>query len=284
MVAIPEGTFMMGSNEDEQFRKEDEGPQRKVHLKKFFMSKTEVSWDEYWAFYNETKTNDRANFNLKGNIEEVDAISGPTPPYGNPDQGWGQGKQPAISMSWHAANVYCEWLSAKTGKKYRLPTEAEWEYACRGGTQMPYFFEGSPKSFSGLGFWKNIFSPDTAVINSFVAYKMNSERPQLPHTKKENPFGLVNMLGNVAEFCSDFYRKTAYGESDEIVYNPVGPNKGEERVVRGGSFRNDASDLRSAARSHTKTKLWLQSDPQYPKSIWWYSDCYHVGFRIVCEY
>ncbi len=89
----------------------------------------------------------------------VDAISGPTPPFGYPDQGWGQGDRPAITMTHYAAETYCQWLSAKTGKKYRLPTEAEWEYAARGGKQTAYFFPGSPKDFSAHGFMRNIFKP-----------------------------------------------------------------------------------------------------------------------------
>jgi formylglycine-generating enzyme required for sulfatase activity len=186
-------------------------------------------------------------------------------------------------MSWHAANVYCQWLSKVTGKHYRLPTEAEWEYACRGGTETPYFFEGSPKKMSSAGFLKKVFRPDTTVISSRVVYNLNSpSRTEEPSLVKPNPFGLKNMAGNVAEFCSDFY-STDFYRADSTGINPVGPLKGPEHVIRGGSFKSDAKDVRSAARDFTKTKAWLVTDPQMPKSIWWYSDCIDVGFRVLCE-
>lgn len=284
MIAIPDGTFYMGSDEKEALRNNDESPRRKVHIKRFYMAKTEVSWDEFWAFYNETRTNNRTQSIASQTGEgDVDGISGPTPPYGNPDQGWGQGKHPAISMTWYAANVYCQWLSKKTGKRYRLPTEAEWEYACRGGTETPYFFEGNPQDYSEKGFWRRFFSPDTSVINSFAVYKLNAGKTMHPYAKKANPFGLLNMTGNVAEFCSDYYQVNAYALTDTVVYNPTGPSNGSERVVRGGSFKSDAAGLRSAARDFTKTDSWMRTDPQFPKSIWWYSDCFNVGFRVVCE-
>ncbi len=104
----------------------------------------------------------------------MDAISGPTPPWGAPDQGWGRGSRPAITMTWQAANVYCEWLSQVTGKKYRLPTEAEWEYAARGGSEKPYFFDGDPGKYTSKGFLKKIFGTDTSLISSNVIYKENS--------------------------------------------------------------------------------------------------------------
>ncbi len=92
------------------------------------------------------------------------------------------------------------------------------------------------------------------------------------------------MLGNVAEFCSDYYAPNAYKTaSGETLTNPTGPANGQEHVVRGGSFKSDAKDVRSAARDFTKTKAWLMTDPQMPKSVWWYSDSNDVGFRVVCE-
>ena len=98
---------------------------------------------------------------------------------------------------------------------------------------------------------------------------------------KENPFGLKNMAGNVAEFCADYYAPNAYKTG--ALVNPKGPTTGEEHVIRGGSFKSDAKDVRSAARDFTKTKAWLVTDPQMPKSVWWYSDCIDNGFRVVCE-
>lgn len=283
MVAVKGGSFMMGSPEDEPLRDDDEGPLRKVAVSDFFMGKVEVTWDEYLAFFRATGSQGRTEGQVVRN-RKADAISGATPPWGAPDQGWGKGQRPAITMSWHAASVYCQWLSKVTGKHYRLPTEAEWEYACRGGTASPYFFEGNPKKFTSEGFLKKLLKPDTAIINSFVVYKQNSNsKTKEPARVRMNPLGLKNMSGNVAEFCLDFYSPDTYKADTVAAVNPRGPAKGREHVIRGGSFKSDAKDVRSAARDFTKTQAWLVTDPQMPKSIWWYSDVIDVGFRVVCE-
>lgn len=284
MVAVPGGTFRMGSPKDEPLRDIDEGPVFKAKVSGFWMGKVEVSWDEYLAFFKATSSQGRKE--AMDVDEEVDGITGPTPPWGAPDQGWGKGSRPAITMSWYAANTYCRWLSLVTGKKYRLPTEAEWEYACRAGNDGPYPFEGSPKDYTSKGIFKKIFSPDTTVINSYVAYEQNSNRmTKSPDEIKANAFGLKNMPGNVAEFCQDYYDPDIYEvyKKNEVVVNPMGPKQGREHVIRGGSFKSDAKDVRCAARDYTKTKAWLMTDPQMPKSIWWYSDVVEVGFRVVCE-
>jgi sulfatase modifying factor 1 len=263
MIAIPGGAFTMGSPADEPLREADE-IRREVTVDSFFIAEVEVTWDEYMEFYRQTaaegRTTDTEGSRLKD--DDVDAVTGATPPYGKPDQNWGMGQRPAISMSWHAAETYCRWLSLVTGKHYRLPTEAEWEYACRAGTQTPYFFEGDPSGFEK----RRIFGgkPDTTVINTYVIYQGNSpSRTQEPSAVKANPWGLKNTSGNVAEFCSDIYEGT------------------DEHVIRGGSYRDGAAGVRSAARDYTRTTDWLITDPQMPKSIWWYSDCFYVGFRVA---
>ena len=289
MVAISGGKFMMGSPDDEPLRKADEGPVREVEISPFFMAEVEVTWDEYLAFYAQTAAEGRSSDTegLRTQISsKTDAISGATPPYGQPDQGWGLGKRPAISFSYHAAETYCKWLSQVTGKTYRLPTEAEWEYACRGGSSTSYFFPGDPDKFEKSGLKAKLSKNDTAVINSYIIYNGNSpSKTQPPDVVKANPFGLKNMAGNVAEFCLDWYQPDAYAQYPEgILTDPRGPESGEEHVVRGGSFLNLAGGVRSAARSYTQTEDWLKTDPQIPKSIWWYSDCFNVGFRVVCEF
>lgn len=253
----------MGSPADESLREANE-MQRKVTVDSFFIAEVEVTWDEYMEFYRQTaaegRTTDTEGTRLKH--DAVDAVTGATPPYGKPDQNWGMGQRPAISMSWHAAETYCRWLSLVTGKPYRLPSEAEWEYACRAGTQTPYFIVGDPAGFEKKGLFGG--KPDTAVINTYVVYQGNSpSRTQEPSSVKANPWGLKNMSGNVAEFCSDLYEGT------------------DEHVIRGGSYRDDASGVRSAVRDYTRTEDWLKTDPQMPKSIWWYSDCFFVGFRVA---
>jgi sulfatase modifying factor 1 len=287
LAAIPGGVFTLGSPEREPLRDADEGPQREVQLTRFWMGRTEVTWDEYLAFYQATRSEGRSDTRaLAPSAQGVDAITGATPPYGDPDQGWGKGALPAITMTPHAAETYCRWLSRVTGKRYRLPTEAEWEYACRGGSAEPYFFEGSPSDFSERGFWNGLFGAERDGIAEYAVYTGNSEgRTRAADAVRCNPFRLLNMSGNVAELCSDRYAADAYARYPEgqVVLDPKGPEEGAERVVRGGSYASDAADLRSAAREPTRTEAWLATDPQVPKSLWWYSDCTTVGFRVVCE-
>jgi len=291
MLPIPGGRFKIGSPDNEPGRRENEGPQRDVEVSPFFMSEIQVSWDMYMAFFRETMSEgrlDQGAFIASADRDPlIDGISGPTPPWGSPDQGWGYGKRPAITMTWHAANVFCEWLSLKTGKNYRLPTEAEWEFAARGGTETPYFFEGDPRKFTRERFWNRLWGPDTTNINSYVIYEENSmARTQTPDIVKPNPFGLRNMLGNVWEYCSDYYDENIFAmyPAETVIQNPQGPATGSERVIRGGSFRSDAFEVRSASRSRTRHDAWLLTDPQLPKSIWWYSDVFDVGFRVVMDW
>ena len=298
MIAISGGTFLMGSPETEAYRNPDEDKIREVKLSPFWMGETEVSWREFDFYYSLTANrgmNDAASAETGGIVEtasyvepdSVDAVTGPTPPYGSPDQGWGRGLRPVITMTHHAAVKYCEWLSERTGKKYRLPTEAEWEYTCRAGTTGPYYFEGDPKKLTKKS-WKNRwFGTDESIITQYVWYEGNSSsKTQPPYTNEPNPWGLYNMLGNVREFCLDWYSHDIYGSyrGDGPIENPKGPASGTEHVVRGGSYKSDPADLRSAARDRTYHDRWMLTDPQSPKSVWWYSDSKDVGFRVVREY
>nr|WP_319510861.1 SUMF1/EgtB/PvdO family nonheme iron enzyme [uncultured Draconibacterium sp.] len=288
MKAIPGGSFKIGSPESEQLRESDEGPQKTVTVSPFFMAEIEVSWDEYLAFYSATAAEGRTTDTEGARIEsdvEVDAISGPTPPYGQPDQNWGMGSRPAITMSYHSAETYCKWLSQVTGKTYRLPTEAEWEYAARGGTETPFFFEGQPKDFKEKNFIGKLFGKGSDIINNYVVYEKNSSlKTAKPDVVEANPFGLKNMLGNAAEYCSDWYTEDAYSKLNDGVTDPKGPASGEEHVIRGGTFKSPVGEVRSAARDYTRTEEWMKTDPQMPKSIWWLSDCNSIGFRVVCEF
>jgi formylglycine-generating enzyme required for sulfatase activity len=277
----------MGSPEDEAYRDADEGPVRQVTVSPFWMGRVEVTWNEFEAWYRETRTEGRTDTRLAASTPEgVDAVTGAKPPYVPPDQGWGKGARPAITMTHLAAVQYTRWLSAKTGKRYRLPTEAEWEYAARGGTTTPYFFEGTPEALTQRRFLNRVLGSDTDVLDRFTIHAGNSDdRTQPPEVVDSNPFGLVNMLGNVREFCLDWYAGDAYlGPTGAApMLDPRGPEAGTEHVIRGGSFRSDPADLRSAARDHTRTGACLLTDPQIPKSIWWYSDCNDIGFRVVRE-
>jgi formylglycine-generating enzyme len=286
MKAIPGGTFKIGSPENEQMRRKDEGPVREVKISPFFMAEIEVSWDEYMSFYSATAGEGRSTDTEGTRTQvQVDAISGPTPPYGQPDQNWGLATRPAITMSYHSAETYCRWLSKVTGKTYRLPTEAEWEYASRGGKQTPYFFDGNPKDFAEKGFIGKLMSKENNSIDKFIIYSRNSQgKTQKPEAVEANPFGLKNMLGNAAEYCSDWYAADAYTKLQDGVKDPMGPENGEEHVIRGGSFKSDPGAVRSASRDFTRTESWLKTDPQMPKSIWWLSDCNYISFRVVCEF
>ncbi|MBN1479979.1 hypothetical protein EH223_18785 [candidate division KSB1 bacterium] len=283
MIAISGGMFSLGSPASEPFRQSEEGPLVTVEISPFWMAKTEVTWDEFDAFYAATATEGRTDTRIEEN--DIDGMTGPTPPYENPDQGWGRGSRPAITMTFHTAKVYCQWLSQITGKTYRLPTEAEWEYACRAGTETAYFFGGEPKKYSSERFLNKIFGIDTTTIATYVNYQETSFGKTVEaFAKKENPFGLLNMSGNVWEFCSDWYDSDIYSTYHHGIKDPSGPESGQEHVIRGGSYNSDAARVRSAARASTNHDAWMVTDPQIPKSLWWYSDSKDVGFRVVCEY
>jgi formylglycine-generating enzyme required for sulfatase activity len=282
MVAIPGGTFMMGSPENEPFRNADESPQHEVTISPFFMAEVETTWDMFWAFVFETTVSkmDRDEQIARNEIAtDVDGISGPSQPFGDPSQGWGNaGDHPAITMTHYSAQIFCQWLSMKTGKTYRLPTEAEWEYAARGGTQTAYFFPANPNDFTRRR------TPDMSAITPFVIFDYNSNRrTHLPTAVQPNPFGLVNMLGNVMEYTADRYDANAYRGRTGVTDNPIVVKDEGEWVVRGGFFGSDVANVRSAARAHTHHDAWLRTDPQQPKSIWWYTDVKGIGFRVVAE-
>jgi sulfatase modifying factor 1 len=293
MVAIPGGTFLMGSPESEPYRQQDEGPVHEVRLSPFWIGETEVTWNEYKAYFDQmgvAASKDSVSGEAGDTVVSLDATTGPTPKYGSDDIG---GWRAAYSMTHYAATRYCEWLSEVTGKKYRLPTEAEWEYCARAGTSTPYFFQGNPAKLTGKSLINRLFGMNDTIINRYVLFRRNSGgEAQNPYTNEANPWGLYNMLGNVKEFCLDFYAPDAYWRSYDNsgstfsstpVVNPLVPPVGKEHVVRGGSYLSDPADLRAAARGRTHHDQWLLTDPHTPKSKWWYSDCFEVGFRVVRE-
>jgi len=270
MVPIPGGTFVMGSPETEAHRGPDEGPQHKVQIDPFWMSKFEITWDQYevWMFDLDIQRRevDKIPANPRDEAADEYQLSQPTKPYTDMTFGMGKKGYPAICMTQLAARVYCQWLSAKTGRYYRLPTEAEWEYACRAGTTTAYFFGDTPDQLDEFGWYYD---------NSDEAYHKAG-------TKKPNPWGLFDMHGNVAEWVLDQHLPEGYGRKpDELTVNPlVIPTSLYPHVVRGGSWDDDAEVLRSAARVGS-TPDWKQQDPQIPQSIWYHTDALHVGFRIV---
>ena len=267
MLPIPAGTFLMGSPASEAGRGADEGPQHPVGIGPFWMGKSEVTWDEYDLYWKKEEGAKRDD-NPSPQEKAADAVSRPTPPYADETFGHGRESHPVLCITHHAAMEYCRWLSIKTGKTYRLPTESEWEYACRAGTKTAYFFGNDPKA-----------------LGDYAWYSTNAE--DLTHPvgqKKPNPWGLCDMCGNVAEWCLDHYGKDYYATfpRDRITLSPVQVPSADRfpHVARGGSWADDAARLRSAARRGSD-KTWIKRDPQRPQSIWWLTDADFVGFRVV---
>ncbi len=266
MTPIKAGEFLMGSPASEKMRKPDEGPQVKVKVDTFYMGKFEVTWDEYKPFMITPidRYKDGAKKTPVVSDEPVDVVSSPTSPYMEMSFGMGQDGFPAISMTEHSALKYCQWLSAQTGHFYRLPTEAEWEYACRAGTTTAYFFGDGDKDLGDYA-WFFDNSPDSY---------------QQVGKKKPNPWGLHDMLGNVVEWVLDQYSPGTYAANGAGATNPwVKPSTLYPRVARGGSWYDNPEDLRCAARK-ASSPAWKQQDPQLPKSIWYHTDAKWLGFRL----
>lgn len=269
MVPIPGGKFLMGSPDGEAERNSDEGPQREVEIAPFWMGQCEVTWDEYevFMFSLDISAREKLGTSATDSDKKADAVAHPTKPYTDMSFGMGKSGFPAISMTQTAAKEYCTWLSYKTGRYYRLPTEAEWEYACRAGTTTAYH--------SG---------DDATKLREYAWFydeKSDDEGYHKVGKKKPNAWGLFDMHGNVAEWCLDQYHSDAYAKSPGPLSNPfVEALTVEPRVVRGGSWDDDAPALRSARRL-ASTNDWKQKDPQLPQSIWYYTDAQFLGFRIV---
>jgi formylglycine-generating enzyme required for sulfatase activity len=268
MVPIPAGKFVMGSPASEPGRKDDEGPQHDVTVDAFWMGRCEVTWDEYEPFMTAMDIEKRkaSGATPTENDKLADALARPTKPYTDMTFGMGKHGYPAISMTHFAARKYCQWLSAKTGRYYRLPTEAEWEHACRAGTKTAYSF-----------------GDDATKLGDYAWFFDNSDSAsQKVGRKKPNPWGLYDMHGNVAEWVLDQYIADFYKQSgDKAVSNPLAPTKTMyPHPVRGGSWDDDAAALRSAAR-RASSKEWKDQDPQLPQSVWYFTDAQFVGFRIV---
>lgn len=271
MLAIKAGTYKLGSPSDEKGRKEDEGPQVAVSVEPFWMGKCEVTWEEFetWAF-NLDKQRRKAKGQSPTEWDGIaDFIMRPTAPYADMSFGMGKEKHPAICMTQYAAQFYCRWLTAKTGRYYRLPTEVEWEYACRAGSTTPYSFGDDAEKLKEYGVFMDNSDDKYANVG----------------TKKPNAWGLYDMHGNVAEWVLDQYSKDTYKTwSTKSQKCPCNLNTKEykefPRIVRGGSWQDEADSCRSASRQ-ASNKDWKMQDPQIPQSIWYLTDATFVGFRVV---
>lgn len=263
MIAIPGGEFKMGSMPAEKYRNTDEGPQHVVKIDPFWMGKYEVMWDVFEPYVYKNLELARSTGEIS---PQVDAVTRPTKPYLDMTFGMGKEGYPAIGMTQYNAIQFCKWLYTRTGVFYRLPTEAEWEYACRAGSTTSYSFGN-----------------DTTKIDDYAWYRTNSKEKTHPAgTKKPNSWGLYDMHGNVAEWTIDQYIPDYYKQfNNQVTSNPVAtPVKLYPNTVRGGSYEDNAADLRSAKRRGSDPQ-WKRIDPQTPKSKWWFTEGTFVGMRLV---
>ncbi|MCH7960827.1 MAG: SUMF1/EgtB/PvdO family nonheme iron enzyme [Planctomycetes bacterium] len=230
MLAIPGGTITIKDPENA-------GRTRAVEVGPFWIATYEITWDQYDPFVFEDMEPDWET------ERDADAFSRPSKPYIPPDLGFGHDGYPVISASFQGAEEFCKWLSFRTGRNYRLPTEAEWEWACRAGSDAAYSF-----------------GDDAARLGEFAWYDANSELVTHPvGEKKPNAWGLYDVHGNAGEWCVDLAGKP---------------------VILGGGQPHSAEQLRCEGRLYQDSS-WNMTDPQIPKSPWWLSDCPFSGFRVI---
>lgn len=244
MVPIPAGTFSIGNSN------------KKIELSSFWMGAFEVTRDEFDVFLKDDGTSQNS---------KTDAITRPSPQY--VDLTWGMGKEggfPANSMSQLAALMYCKWLYQKTKVFYRLPTEAEWEYASKANTSTTYFFGNNP-----------------ALLDKYAWYQKNSKGVYHKVGQKlPNPWGLYDILGNMLEWTLDHYADNNFDNLSSKDPMLSANTAWYPKSLRGGSFLDDALHLKNNERFHSDP-IWNRRDPQIPKSKWWLTEAKQVGFRLV---
>jgi formylglycine-generating enzyme required for sulfatase activity len=261
----------MGTPDREPGRKPGEGPAHVVEIKPFYLAATEVARDLFGIYLQELGVRTLC---VEGPPfpEDRDGISKFYVWYGDRTMGWDEKGLPAFAMSWRNAANFCKWLSKKAGKTYRLPTEVEWEYACRTGTKTAYSFGNDPANLGEYAWFTDNSGEDLEA------------RPRPVAQKKPNAWGLYDMHGNVKEWVADFYARDAYAADAKAgpVANPTGPKQRMVHVARGGSYADYPEDLRSGAREFQED-WWQFEDPQDPKSIWWLPKRAFIGFRVACS-
>lgn len=279
MVPVPGGIFTMGTPEDHGIHQ--------VQVDSFWIGKYEITWDQYDLFAEASVEDLRRELfktfydvdidedaisspTLTDEVLEVlreseisaDVMSTPSPSYGDVTFGMGKEGFPAIGMTHYAAVMFTKWLTVKTGEFYRLPTEAEWEFACRAGLE-------------------NEISQDN--IDQYAWHRENSNRSyKQVGTKEPNNLGIHDMYGNVAEWTIDQYYKNYVNQlGDSIAVNPLFiPTELYPRSVRGGSWM-DGINSQSCMQRRGSDPKWKMNDPQLPKSLWWHTNAPFVGFRVV---
>ena len=279
MEPIPAGEFLMGSPSAESGREANEGPQVKFMVEPFWMARCEVTWAEYKEFmnlYTHFKDFEEEQVRVVNDENFVDSITAPTPLY-VPSFTYEYGEdpqQPATTITQYSAKQYSKWMTAVTGDQYRLPSEAEWEYACRAGSTTAFFF-----------------GDDSSQLGEYAWFEENTdgEGPHKVGTKKPNPWGLYDMHGNAAEWTLDYLDTYKPADTAKKAANDwVASKLLDPRVVRGGTFEFTAYQCRSAARlgsdsSTDADKGWRNEDPNLPLSPWWFTTdpARGVGFRLI---
>jgi formylglycine-generating enzyme required for sulfatase activity len=276
MRPIPGGTFKMGSPESEADRGDGEGPQVEIVVEPCWIGVYEITWAEYKTYMSMCDVFTGFQTHKLRPVKEdnqLDAVTAPSNLY-DPTftfQSGSKPRQPALSMSQFAAKQYTKWLSLLSGRFYRLPTEAEWEYACRAGTTTAYSFGDDPEKLGDYAWY----------------YENASDRTHEVGQKKPNPWGLYDMHGNVGEWVLDAYTEDGYkalaGKTTKAADAVSWPTKLYPRVARGGTWDFDPEQCRSAARLPSSDDEWRREDPNFPQSPWWFTsgDALGVGFRIV---
>ena len=278
MTPVPGGTFLMGSPDSEPGRQADEGPPVKVVVAPMWVGKLEVTQLEYAQYeqlhtvFKEIEREHPAYPNL--DRDRFDVVTAPTEIYDRsvitefgsaPDH-------PAVGMTQYAAQQYTKWLSVLTQRQYRLPTEGEWEYACRAGSQTRFFW-----------------GDDEQQASQFAWYKAGSESVDFSRggLKSPNTFGIHDMLGSVAEWTVNAHTRDGYAslQSKQPIQGTdagVWPRRDEQGVVRGGCLEFDLAGIRCAARLAADDDQWKNDDPDFPPSPWWYTTfpATAVGFRV----
>jgi formylglycine-generating enzyme required for sulfatase activity len=234
LLRIRPGTFLMGSPNYEKGRDPNEEPQHPVTITRtYYLGACPVTKGQFAAFVKETGYKTDAEKDGQGGWGYNAATrkyEGRDPKYSWRNTGWDQtDDHPVVNVTWKDATEFCKWLSKKEGREYGLPTEAEWEYACRAGTTTAYSFGDDPKQLGDYA-W---FSDNAGV------------RPHEVGKKKPNPWGLYDLHGNVFQWCADRYGPYPNG----AVTDPKGPETGPSRVSRGGSWNGGPRDCRSANRA-----------------------------------
>ncbi|HVX13155.1 MAG TPA: formylglycine-generating enzyme family protein [Pirellulales bacterium] len=297
LVLVPGGEFMMGASEDLAksmarfpYAKaswfSDETPRHHVRINRgFYMGAYEVTLGQFLTFYHaahyklDSERDGKPNWGY-GARHRLVRSPGFVP--WSPD--WQIGfNEPVVYVSWNDATAFCQWLSEKEGKTYRLPTEAEWEYACRAGTTTVFYNGNDPERLPAVGnvadgtardHWPNATSVSITdkdrKRNSKALFAYLTARDGYVYAApvgrfRPNLFGLYDMHGNVAEWCSDYYHSKYYSESPED--DPRGPESGNRHVLRGGAWSNEAAIARSSHRATARADR---------RSHGW-------GFRVVCE-